>query len=94
MFAATQFLHVTEAGSRAEALEDQIPGFLEVMGDHRTVEDLQASYLTGTVDEMRGAIAELAAAGLQYLILTPLVSDPSQLDLITRLIVEPMLDTG
>ena len=43
---------------------------------------------------MRGAIAELAAAGLQYLILTPLVSDPSQLDLITRLIVEPMLDTG
>ena len=43
VFAATQFLHVTEAGSRAEALEDQIPGFLEVMGDHRTVEDLQAS---------------------------------------------------
>jgi probable F420-dependent oxidoreductase len=94
VFAATQFLHVTQAGSRAEALEEQIPSFLEVMGEHRTVEDLQASYLTGTVEEMRGAIAELAAAGLQYLILTPLVSDPSQLDLITRLIVEPMLDTG
>ncbi len=32
---------------------------------------------------MMGAIAELAAAGLQYLILTPLVNDPGQLDLIT-----------
>jgi probable F420-dependent oxidoreductase len=94
VFAATQFLHVTESGSRAEALEEQIPCFLDVMGDHRTVEDLQASYLTGTVEEMRDAIAELAAAGLKYLILTPLVSDPTQLDLITRLIVEPMLDNG
>jgi hypothetical protein len=64
------------------------------MGDHRTVVDLQASYLTGTVEEMRDAIAELAAAGLKYLILTPLVSDPTQLGLITRLIVEPMLDNG
>ncbi len=52
-------------------MEAQIPRFLDVMGDHRTVEDLQASYLTGTVDDMRGAIAELASAGLQYLILTP-----------------------
>ena len=92
-FAATQFLHVTETGSREEALDTQIPRFLDVMGHHRTVEDLQASYLTGTIDDMKGAIAELAAAGLQYLILTPLVNDPEQLDLITTHIVEPMLDT-
>ncbi len=94
VFAATQFLHVTETGRRSEALEVQIPRFLDVMGDHRTVEDLQASYLTGTVEDMRGAIAELASAGLQYLILTPLVNDPGQLDLITRHIVQPMLDGG
>ena len=94
VFAATQFLHVIETDSREEALEAQIPRFLDVMGGHRTVEDLRASYLTGTVDDMLGAIAELASAGLQYLILTPLVNDPGQLDLITRHIVEPMLNTG
>ncbi len=94
VFGATQFLQVTETDSREEALEVQIPRFLDVMGGHRTVEDLRASYLTGTVDDMLGAISELASAGLQYLILTPLVNDPGQLDLITRHIVEPMLDTG
>jgi len=87
-FGATQFLHVVEDASRDDALAQQMPLFHEIMGDHRTDQDLQASYLTGTVGDMQKTIAALHHAGLQYLILTPLTDDPRQLDLITRHIVE------
>jgi hypothetical protein len=88
-FGATQFLHVVEA-DREEALAQQMPHFHEIMGNHRTDEDLQASYLTGTIEDMQKTVAALRAAGLQYLILTPLVDDPRQLELITKHIVEPL----
>jgi probable F420-dependent oxidoreductase len=89
-FGATQFLHVTEEGDREKALSEQMPHFLEIMGAHRTAEDLRASYLTGTIDDMLATIHSLHAVGLQYLILTPLVKDLDQLELITRHIVEPL----
>ena len=89
-FGATQFLHVVEGRDRQNALDKQMPHFLEIMGGHRTTEDLQASYLTGTIDDMLSTIQGLREAGLQYLILTPLVDDPGQLELITRHIVEPL----
>jgi probable F420-dependent oxidoreductase len=89
-FAATQFIHVVESGDRESALTEQMPHFVEIMGTHRTPDDLRASYLTGTIDDMHSTIAALREAGLQYLILTPLVADPAQLDLITRHIVEPL----
>jgi len=89
-FGATQFLHVVEGRDRQNALDEQMPHFLEIMGGHRTTEDLQASYLTGTIDDMLATITALREAGLQYLILTPLVEDPGQLELITRHIVEPL----
>ncbi|HSL26449.1 MAG TPA: TIGR03619 family F420-dependent LLM class oxidoreductase [Acidimicrobiia bacterium] len=89
-FGATQFLHVTEEANREKALKEQMPHFLEIMGAHRTEADLRASYLTGTIDDMLATIRSLHEAGLQYLILTPLVSDPAQLELITRHIVEPL----
>lgn len=88
-FGATQFLHVVETTSRDTALAEQIPRFVDVMGEHRTLEDLRASYLTGTIDDMKATVAELRAAGLEYLILTPLVDDPAQIDLIVRHIVTP-----
>lgn len=89
-FGATQFLHVVEEPNREEALAQQLPRFHEIMGNHRTDPDLKASYLTGTIDDMQGTVAALGAAGLQYLILTPLVDDPRQLELITKHIVEPL----
>jgi probable F420-dependent oxidoreductase len=89
-FGATQFLHVTEEVDREKAMAEQMPHFLEIMGGHRTEEDLRASYLTGTIDDMLATIRTLHEVGLQYLILTPLVKDPVQLELITRHIVEPL----
>lgn len=87
-FGATQFLHVVEA-DRETALAEQLDKFFAVMGRHRTEDDLQASYLTGSIDDMRSTVGELHDAGLEYLILTPLVNDRSQLDLIVEHIVEP-----
>jgi alkanesulfonate monooxygenase len=89
-FGATQFLHVVEGRDRQKALNEQMPLFLDIMGGHRSTEDLQASYLTGTIDDLLATITTLREAGLQYLILTPLVEDPGQLELITRHIVEPL----
>ncbi|NND13763.1 MAG: TIGR03619 family F420-dependent LLM class oxidoreductase [Acidimicrobiia bacterium] len=89
IFGATQFLHVVEDASRQEAVAAQMPHFLAVMGEHRTSEDLQASYLTGTIDDMQETVTGLRDAGLEYLILTPLTNDPHQLDLIARHLVEP-----
>lgn len=89
IFGATQFLHIVQGGSREEALQTQMEHFLAVMGEHRTSDDLQASYLTGTIEDMQETVAGLRATGLQYLILTPLTNEPRQLDLITRHLVEP-----
>ena len=88
-FGATQFLHIAASASTEDALAEQMPLFTRVMGDHRTSGDLQASYLTGSVEEMQQTVAGLQRAGLEYLILTPLVDDPRQLDLIVEHIVEP-----
>jgi probable F420-dependent oxidoreductase len=88
-FGATQFQQISTASSTDAALAQQMPLFTAVMGDHRTAEDLQASYLTGTIDDIRSTIAGLRDAGLRYLILTPLTAEPEQLDLIAKHIVEP-----
>ena len=88
-FGATQFLHIASAASPADALAEQMPRFAAVMGDHRSDDDLEASYLTGSIDDMQATIDGLRRAGLEYLILTPLVNDPRQLDLIVKHIVEP-----
>ena len=88
-FGATQFLHIAASASTEDALAEQMPLFTRVMGDHRTSGDLQASYLTGSVEEMQQTVAGLQRAGLEYLILTPLIDDPRQLDLIVEHIVEP-----
>ncbi|HEY5684170.1 MAG TPA: TIGR03619 family F420-dependent LLM class oxidoreductase [Acidimicrobiia bacterium] len=88
-FGATQFLHISNAGDSEACRDEQMPLFHAVMGKHRTDEDLQASYLTGTVEDIQETVAGLRDAGLQYLILTPLNDDPRQLDHIVEHIVEP-----
>jgi alkanesulfonate monooxygenase len=91
-FGHTQFVHVVETDSTEEALEEQMPHFLRVMGTHRTAEDLRASYLLGTIEEIQGRIAALAEIGLEYLIVTPVSNEPAQVELISKHIVEPFGD--
>jgi probable F420-dependent oxidoreductase len=88
-FGHTQFVHVVETDTTEEALEVQVPHFIRVMGTHRTEEDLRASYLLGTIEEIQGRIAELAEVGLEYLIVTPVANDPAQVELISKHVVQP-----
>lgn len=88
-FAHTQFVHLSEAANREEAIAEQGPLFARVMGDHRSFDDLAASYLLGTIDDIQRRVAELAAAGLQELIVTPVSDDPRQLDLLATHLLAP-----
>jgi probable F420-dependent oxidoreductase len=88
-FAHTQFLHIVDTASRDDAFDQQMPHFIRVMGTHRTRDDLASSYLLGTVDEIQRRIEDLRAVGLEYMILTPVSNDPSQLDLLNKHVVEP-----
>jgi alkanesulfonate monooxygenase SsuD/methylene tetrahydromethanopterin reductase-like flavin-dependent oxidoreductase (luciferase family) len=93
-FAHTQFVHVVETSDRGRALDEQLPAFTRVMGDHRAPEDLAASYLLGTVEEMQDRVAGLVGAGLQYLILTPVTAEERQLELLTKHLVAPFTEEG
>jgi probable F420-dependent oxidoreductase len=88
-FAHTQFIHVSQAATTEQAIAEQGPLFARVMGTHRTFDDLAASYLLGTVDDIQRRIAALAEVGLQELIITPVTDDPGQLELLARHVLEP-----
>jgi hypothetical protein len=89
-FAHTQFVHISEAPTREQAISEQGPLFARVMGNHRSFEDLAASYLMGTIDDIQHRIADLAAVGLQELIITPVADDPRQLDLLATHVIGPL----
>jgi len=71
---------------------EQGPHFARVMGTHRTFDDLAASYLLGTIEDIQRRIAALAEVGLQELIITPVTDDPGQLELLARHVLEPFQD--
>lgn len=88
-FAHTQFVHISERSTHEAAIAEQVPLFARVMGTHRSHEDLAASYLLGTIDEIQRRIDDLRAVGLQELLLTPVSDDPRQLNLLVEHIVRP-----
>jgi len=83
VFGHTQFLHIVESDDRERVVADQMVAFRRVMGD-RSAEKLAADYLFGTTDDMLRRLRELAEIGLEHIVLTPLTSDPRQLDLIAE----------
>jgi probable F420-dependent oxidoreductase len=81
IFGHLNFAHVVPTDDDAVALAAQRPLIERVMGSHRSFEHLQTSYFLGSPRRMRGRIAELRDAGLEYLVLAPLDYDLDQLDL-------------
>jgi alkanesulfonate monooxygenase SsuD/methylene tetrahydromethanopterin reductase-like flavin-dependent oxidoreductase (luciferase family) len=80
-FAHVNMTHVVPTDDEAAALNVQRPLIERVMGTHRSFEHLRTCYLLGTPAQVRDRIAELAGAGLEYLMLAPLDYDLEQLDL-------------
>jgi alkanesulfonate monooxygenase SsuD/methylene tetrahydromethanopterin reductase-like flavin-dependent oxidoreductase (luciferase family) len=80
-FGHFNFTHVVATDREDVAHREQRPRLERVMGGHRSWEHLQQCYLMGTPAQIRERIAELAAAGLESLVLSPLDYDPAQPDL-------------
>jgi alkanesulfonate monooxygenase SsuD/methylene tetrahydromethanopterin reductase-like flavin-dependent oxidoreductase (luciferase family) len=80
VFGHCNFTHFTPFRRHEDALAAQRPYFFRAMGERRSFEHLQASYLLGTNAEIVARLEELAAAGCRYLVLGPVSSDPYQLD--------------
>lgn len=80
-FGHLNFMHVVPTDDESAAVRVQRPLIERVMGTHRSFDHLQSCYLLGTPRRIRQCIAELQAAGLEYLVLSPLDYDINQLDL-------------
>jgi probable F420-dependent oxidoreductase len=80
-FGHLNFVHVVPTDDDAVALREQRPRIERVMGTHRSFAHLQTCYFLGSPSRIRARIAELAAAGMEYLVLSPLDYDLEQLDL-------------
>ena len=92
IYAHTQFLHLVDTSDGEEALSLQRPIFERVMGTHRSIDDLRASYLMGTTEEIVARIEGLRRVGIQYLILNPLTDDIEQLERIASQIADRFKD--
>lgn len=79
-----QWLHIVDSTDRDHIIAEQLRAYRTVMDVKRSDDDLQKAYLFGTIDEMTARIIELKKAGVDHLILNPLVPDPAQIDLFTR----------
>jgi probable F420-dependent oxidoreductase len=80
-FGHLNFMHIVATDDDAAALRVQRPLIERIMGTHRSFEHLQQCYFLGCPRRIRARIAELAEAGLEYLVLSPLDYDLAQLDL-------------
>jgi probable F420-dependent oxidoreductase len=81
VFGHLNFAHVVPTDDDRVAFKEQKPLFERVMGTHRSFEHLADSYFLGSPRRVRERISELAAAGLETLVLSPLDYDLAQLEL-------------
>lgn len=86
-FGHCNFVHLVETADHARALEESREPFVRVMGTHRSYEHLQECYMIGSIERINARIADLADAGLRYLVLGPVTDDPRQIDLLARRVV-------
>src|SRR5207248_1151047 len=77
-FGHLNFLHIVPTDDEAAALRVQRPLIERIMGTHRSFEHLRQCYFLGSPRQIRARIAELAEAGLEYLVLSPLDYDLEQ----------------
>ena len=89
-FGHCNFIHVVDTDSETEALREQRGPFMEIMGTHRPFEQLRRSYLMGTPAQQVLRLIALHQAGCEYVVLGPATDDPRQIELMVRLVLEPV----
>lgn len=86
-FAHCNFIHIVDTNDPATARAEQHTYFEQAMGAHRSREHLEKSYFFGSIDEIVDRLRDLADGGCEYVVLGPTSDDPSQLDLLNRLVI-------
>jgi probable F420-dependent oxidoreductase len=89
-FGHCNFIHVVDTDDESQALKLQEPPFMEVMGTHRPFDQLRRSYLIGTPEKQVRRLLALQEAGCEYVVLGPTSDDPEQIELLQRLVIEPV----
>ena len=86
-FAHCNFIHIVDTSDPAKARAEQHIYFEQAMGAHRSHEHLEKSYFFGSIDEIVARLRDLAGGGCEYVVLGPTSDDPTQLDLLNRLVI-------
>jgi probable F420-dependent oxidoreductase len=76
-----QLMYLTEEDRHDRAVELQHQAAEKILGTSRSREQLESSYLFGTIDEIVDNCRRRAAIGVEHLILHPFTDDPDQLEL-------------
>lgn len=76
-----QLLYLSDKSDRERALEEQHTVAADILGHNRSREQLEQSYLFGTIDEVIEQCRVRAEIGVEHLILHPLTDDPAQIEL-------------
>ncbi len=82
-----QWMHIVDSVDRDAVIAEQLRAYRNVMDAKRSDEDLRNAYLLGTVGEMIERIAALNNAGIDHLIINPLVDDPAQINMFAKQIM-------
>ena len=92
VFGHLNFTHVVPTDKDEVAWREQQPKIERIMGTHRSFEHLKSCYLLGSPARIRERIEELKAAGLEYLVLSPLDYDLDQLEIWEQEIIRHFRD--
>jgi len=76
-----QLIHVTEETNHQKAVDLQHKYAWDVLGDGRSRELLEKTYMFGTIDEIVENLQERCDAGISHIVLHPFTDDPAQLEL-------------
>ncbi len=94
MFGHCNFIHVVDTDDMEKALSQQREPFEEVMGDHRSFEQLQQCYFMGTPRQQVERLKDLEAHGCEYVVLGPTNDSLEQLELLLELVIKPAQRAG
>ncbi|MBV9314952.1 MAG: LLM class flavin-dependent oxidoreductase [Pseudonocardia sp.] len=88
------FTWLTEACSADAITAEQQLRFSQVVSNERPWNYIDAVYLTGSIDDIQKKIQARIDAGIEYLMLHTLTTDPWQLELMAKHVLEPFHNSG
>ncbi|MBV9282673.1 MAG: LLM class flavin-dependent oxidoreductase [Chloroflexi bacterium] len=85
-----QWMHVVDTDDRERALQEQLPRFRALMGEHHSDQHFIDTYLVGSRSDIQGRVRRLRDHGFDEVIIGPVTHDPQQTALIAE-VVRPAL---